>query len=69
MNHIFMNILAIWTPCPLELIVIFVVLVLLFGKRLPEIARGMGRSLHEFKKGVKEVEDTKNEIENDVKDS
>jgi len=34
-----------------ELIVILVVVVLLFGaKRIPEIAKGLGRASHEFKK-------------------
>mgnify|MGYP001620172544 CR=1 FL=1 len=40
-----------------ELLVILLIVLLLFGaKRLPEIARGLGKSLHEFKKGVKEIE-------------
>jgi sec-independent protein translocase protein TatA len=35
-----------------ELIVIFAVILLLFGaKRLPEIARSMGKAVNEFKKG------------------
>ena len=51
------NIVAFWTPGPFELIVILIIAVLLFGRRLPEIARGMGKSLMEFKKGVKEAKD------------
>ena len=51
------NIVAFWSPGPLELIVILIIAVLLFGRRLPEIARGMGKSLMEFKKGVKEAKD------------
>lgn len=40
-----------------ELLVVLLIVLLLFGaKRLPEIARGMGRAIHEFKKGVKETE-------------
>lgn len=38
-----------------EIIVILAVVLLLFGaKRLPEIARSLGKSSREFKKGMKE---------------
>ncbi len=63
----YMQYLGFWTPGPLELIVILTVAVLLFGRRLPEIARGLGKSLTEFKKGVKEVEETKDELVDDVR--
>ena len=59
--------LAFWTPGPFELIIILIVAVLLFGRRLPEIARGLGKSLTEFKKGVHEVEETKDDLISDVK--
>jgi len=40
---------------PLELIVIVVVLVLFFGaKRLPELARSLGTSARELRKGLAE---------------
>lgn len=40
-----------------ELIIILLVLLLLFGaKRIPEIARSIGRSLNQFKKGLKDTE-------------
>ena len=40
---------------PLEVILILVVVVLLFGaKKLPELARSLGRSMGEFKKGKEE---------------
>jgi sec-independent protein translocase protein TatA len=64
----YMQYLAFWTPGPLELIIILVIAVLLFGRRLPEIARGLGKSLTEFKKGVHEVEETKDELVNDVRE-
>ena len=57
------GVLAIWTPGPLELVVILVIAVLLFGRRLPDIARSIGKSLTEFKKGMKE---TKDEIEKPI---
>jgi len=38
-----------------ELIIILVVILLLFGStRLPQLARGMGKSINEFKKGISE---------------
>lgn len=41
-----------------ELLVILVIILLVFGAaRLPEIARGIGRSLGAFKKGLKDSED------------
>jgi len=40
-----------------EWIIILVVALLIFGKRLPEVARNMGKGIVEFKKGVKGIED------------
>jgi len=59
--------LAFWTPGPLELIVILAVLVLIFGRRLPDIARSVGRSLTEFKKGINEAKETKDDFVHDVR--
>ena len=42
---------------PWHWIVILVVAVLLFGNRLPEVARAMGRSVKEFKRGLRDVKD------------
>ena len=57
---------AFWTPGPFELVIILIIAVLLFGRRLPEIARGLGKSMTEFKKGVHEVEETKDDLVSEV---
>jgi sec-independent protein translocase protein TatA len=50
-----------------ELIIIFVVILLLFGgAKLPELARGLGKAIKEFKKAKNEVEDS---LKDDEKDS
>ena len=43
-----------------EFIIILIVALLLFGKRLPEVMRSMGQGLREFKKGMSDIQ---NEIE------
>lgn len=47
-----------------EVIVILVVALLLFGHRLPQVARAAGKSVVEFKKGLRDVED---EVDKEVK--
>ncbi|HEX2952300.1 MAG TPA: twin-arginine translocase TatA/TatE family subunit [Armatimonadota bacterium] len=50
---------------PGELIIILIIVLLLFGaKRLPELARGVGQGVREFRKGMNEIpDDTKNSDE------
>ncbi len=45
-----------------EWLIILIVALLIFGKRLPEVMKSLGRGIVEFKKGVKGVEE-------DVEDS
>ncbi len=42
---------------PVEMIVVMGVAVLLFGKRLPEVGRSLGKGIVEFKKGLRGMED------------
>lgn len=50
------HVLAIGWPGPFEMILIAGLGLLLFGKRLPEVGRSVGRTIVEFKKGMREVE-------------
>jgi sec-independent protein translocase protein TatA len=59
--------LGFWTPGPLEIILILAVLVLVFGRRLPDIARSVGQSFTEFKKGISEAKDSKDDFMDDIK--
>ncbi|GAA5483063.1 Sec-independent protein translocase subunit TatA/TatB [Haloferula sargassicola] len=59
--------LAIGLPQGPEWIIIFVVVLLLFGaKKIPELARGLGKSMGEFKKAREEFEREINSAESEV---
>lgn len=42
---------------PAEMLFVGMIALLLFGKKLPDVARGLGKSLTEFKKGMRGIED------------
>ncbi len=45
--------LGIW-----EILIILVVILLIFGpRRLPEMAKGIGQSVREFRKGIRDMKD------------
>lgn len=47
-----------------ELIVIFLIVVVLFGaSRLPQLGRGLGEGISNFKKGLKSADETVDEAE------
>jgi len=49
-----------------EILLIFLVVLLLFGaKRIPEVARGLGRGIREFKKAASDISD---EINGDLEE-
>ncbi|UCG15874.1 MAG: twin-arginine translocase TatA/TatE family subunit [Phycisphaerales bacterium] len=54
------QLVAMWVPGWTEIVIIAFVGLLIFGRRLPEVGRSLGRSIVEFKKGVREA---KNEID------
>ena len=60
------NVLAIGLPGGMEWLIIGLVVVVFFGaKRIPEIARGFGKGIKEFKNATKEI---KNEIDENSKE-
>jgi len=51
---------------PGELLVIFLIILLLFGaKKLPEIAKSLGKGIQEFKKAARDVKEEFNIDESD----
>jgi sec-independent protein translocase protein TatA len=54
-----------WIPSLWEVLLLLLVVLLLFGSRLPSLARSLGQSVVEFKKGVKEIGDQSGESDPD----
>jgi len=61
------HILMLGWPQGGEWLIILIIALLIFGKRLPDVARSIGRSLTEFKKGISEAKDTKDDVAGDIK--
>jgi len=62
------DVLAMFSmPGHTEWLVILVIALLIFGKRLPELARSVGKSLTEFKKGINEAKESTDELTGDVR--
>ena len=51
------SILAFTLPRGYEWIIIGIVALLIFGKRLPDVGRSLGKGIVEFKKGIRGLED------------
>jgi len=62
-----MNIMFAWGLGGTEVVLILVVVLILFGaKKIPELAKGLGTGIKEFKKATREVTD---EIQNTATDT
>ncbi|MBA7617279.1 Sec-independent protein translocase protein TatA [subsurface metagenome] len=56
------NIFLIGTPGPFEIIIIVIILLLLFGgRKIPELMRGLGQGIKEFKKATREESPPQND--------
>jgi len=63
------NLAFINFPGGWEWIVVAIIGLLVFGKRLPEVGKSLGKSIVEFKKGLKGVEeDIERAVEHDQND-
>lgn len=57
------SVFALFNMGGMEIVLIFAIVVLLFGaKKLPGLARGIGQSIKEFKKGVRDDEPVKGKV-------
>jgi len=55
---------------PWEIALIILVIIILFGgKKLPELARGLGLGLREFKKAKQEIKDEVKNVTDEVEDT
>ena len=65
-----MNLAFLQNIGPTQLLLVLIIILVLFGgSRLPELARSLGRSLGEFKKGKEEGEKIANSEVKEIVDS
>ena len=56
-------------PGGVEWLVIFIVIIILFGsKKLPELARGLGLGIREFKKAKDEIKNEVNSVTDKIEE-
>lgn len=52
-----------------EILLILLIVLILFGaKKIPELAKGLGKGVREFKKGLHEIEDSAEEKKEEKKE-
>ncbi len=56
----------IGAPGPWEMMIVGLIALLLFGKRLPEVARSLGKGLVEFKRGMTGIQDDVHRTQYDI---
>jgi len=50
-----------------EILLLGILALLIFGNRLPDVGRSLGRGIIEFKKGIREIKDDLDQAESDEK--
>jgi sec-independent protein translocase protein TatA len=56
-----------WHPGTWEMLIMLLVILLVFGSRLPKVARSLGQGINEFKKGL--AESSKDDAGSDEKEA
>jgi sec-independent protein translocase protein TatA len=62
----FLNIFLFSIGGPEIILILFVILLLFGAKKIPELARGMGKGIREFKDATKEIKDEMDDAANEV---
>ena len=62
-----MHLIGFYTPSPIELIVVGILALIIFGKKLPSAARNLGSSFNQFKRGLKDDSDANGYLNNNDK--
>jgi len=59
-----MNYNLLFSPGPTEIIIILLVILLLFGgRKIPELMRGLGKGMKEFKQAQKDIDEDESSTE------
>ncbi len=67
MNMLTMLVLPLGVIGPWQWVIIALVIILLFGgKKIPELMRGLGKGVKEFKNGMQDAEREMNDIRNEI---
>ena len=61
-----LNLAFVSMPGSTEWLVLLLIGLLVFGRRLPEVARNLGRTVNEFKKGLRDFQESADEVVHDV---
>lgn len=69
-NPTFKNIIIMGMPSGFEIVIIVLVILLFFGaKRIPELARGLGQGIKEFRKASDDIKKEIDRGNEDIKES
>lgn len=58
-----------YAPSGMEMCIFGIIALLLFGNRLPSVARSLGGSFNAFKSGLKDAQDEVTDLQETVKDA